>query len=91
MFGEIRRTLCIRPGKPGPSPKSSQPAVSQQGTLDHIWTDVQDAGTTTAYPLEDRLSAFSLTFCAGLPTYDSAEENLAQYRDNLAAYWRLKG
>jgi hypothetical protein len=22
--------------------KSSQPAVPQQGTLDHIWTDVQD-------------------------------------------------
>ena len=63
--------------------KSSQPAVPQRGTLDHIWTDIQDVGTTSAYPGEDRLSAFSLTLCAGLSTYDSAEENLAQHRDNL--------
>ena len=70
--------------------KSSQPADFQRGTLDHIWTDVQDAGTTSAYPWEDRLGAFSLTLCAGLSTYDSAEENPTQHRDNFAAYWRLR-
>jgi hypothetical protein len=70
--------------------KSSQLVVPQGGTLDHVWRNVQDAGTTSAYPWEERLSAFSLTLCAGLSTYDSAEENLAQHRDNFAAYWRLK-
>jgi hypothetical protein len=70
--------------------KSSQPADPQRGTLDRIWTDVQDAGTASVYPWEDRLSAFSLTLCAGLSTYASAEENIAQHHDNFAAYWRLR-
>jgi hypothetical protein len=70
--------------------KSSQLVVPQGGTLDHVWRNVQDAGTTSAYPWEERLSAFSLTLCAGLSTYNSAEENLGQHRDNFAAYWRLK-
>jgi hypothetical protein len=72
-------------------PKSSRPVVPQGGTLDHVWRNVQDAGITSAYPWKERLSAFSLTLCAGLSTYDSAEENLAQHRENFAAYWRLKG
>ena len=70
--------------------KPSQPVVPHGEALDHIWRNVQDAGTTSAYPWEERLSAFSLTLCAGLSTYDFAEENLVQHRDNFAAYWRLR-
>jgi hypothetical protein len=69
-------------------PQTSPPL--QQKALDAIWVTIQDAGTACAYTQEDRLTAFSLTLCAGLYTYNSAEDNLPQHCDNFAAYWKLR-
>ncbi|KAI9774468.1 MAG: hypothetical protein M1839_001701 [Geoglossum umbratile] len=70
--------------------KSDQPETSQKGTLSHIWADTQDNQSTCAYSEEERLSAFSLTLCAGLSTYKSAEDNLEQHNNDFAAYWNLQ-
>ena len=69
---------------------SSDPATRQKGTLDQIWTDTQDAGLSCPYTPQERVTAFSLTLCAGLSTYTAAEEDLSQHRDNFAAYWRRR-
>jgi hypothetical protein len=72
------------------APKSRQSETPQQETLDQIWTDMWNPGTTCAYAEKDRLISLSLTLCAGLYTYDAAEDNLAEHRNNFAAYWKLR-
>src|SRR5207249_670259 len=41
---------------------------------------------------QDLIDAFSLAICAGRTThsYEPAEKNMKQHRDNFAAYWKLR-
>ncbi|KAH7410531.1 heterokaryon incompatibility protein-domain-containing protein [Cadophora sp. MPI-SDFR-AT-0126] len=73
------------------------PAVLQAGFKDHLILDRVLAEVKTGlvnYPSngQDLADAFSLTICAGRTTYsyEPAEENMKQHRDNFAAYWKLR-
>lgn len=66
------------------------PASETQGVLKDIWnaTKYQE---TSVYPDSEAMEAFGLTLCAGLSTYQSAEDNIEQHRQDRAAYFRLLG
>lgn len=72
------------------APKPRQSETPREATFDQIWTDIWNPGNACAYAEENRLISLSLTLCAGMYTYDAAEDNLDQHRDNFAAYWKLR-
>jgi Heterokaryon incompatibility protein (HET) len=63
-----------------------QPKSVSQGTLAHIWTELQEGISSSPQSSEACLNALSLTLTAGLSGPNPAEENLSQHRDNFAAY-----
>ena len=73
-----------------PAVSSPQPGTEPHLALHSIWRHVQELAATspTAYGA-DWLTAFSLTFIAGISTYTCAEDNIAQHRRDFAAYFRL--
>jgi hypothetical protein len=66
---------------------TNKEALGARKTLDLIWKEVQDAEGPHFYGKEDRVTAFSLTLCAGLSTYRPADLNFAQHQREFAAYW----
>jgi hypothetical protein len=60
----------------------------EEGVIHRIWDDIHDPQTPCAYTEEEKTDAFSLTLCAGLSTYNSAEDNIEQHRADFAAFWK---
>jgi len=52
-----------------------------------IWEDINKPGVPCAYAEEGKRDAFSLTLCAGLSTYNCAEDNIEQHRADFSAFW----
>ena len=68
---------------------TSSTEIQRQRLLKLAWMVMQASHTTCAYPADKRLDAFSLTLCAGLFTYQCAEDHLQEHRSDFAAYWKL--
>jgi hypothetical protein len=60
--------------------------------LDRVLAEVKTGLVNYPSNGQDLIDAFSLAICAGRTTYsyEPAEENMKQHRDNFAAYWKLR-
>lgn len=62
-------------------------ADSQNSLLCRIMTEALAAENGQAYDPNDKLTALSLTLCAGLSRYRCAEDDINDHRKNFAAYY----
>lgn len=69
---------------------SKKSSPESYGVLKDVWAAVRDE-KASAYPNDQIIEVFSLTLCAGLSSYQSAEDNIEQHRQDRAAYFRLAG
>ncbi|KIW30604.1 uncharacterized protein PV07_06337 [Cladophialophora immunda] len=67
------------------------PAVDHQdGLLDHIMAEALAEASGQAYDADDKITALSLTLCAGLSRYRCAEDDLDQHCKDFAAYYKVR-
>jgi hypothetical protein len=66
-----------------------QTARSFRDIVAQIRAHVENQNTPCAYPVDQREGAVTLSLCAGLTTYLSAEENIEQHRANATTFFRL--
>jgi len=69
--------------------RSQQPNTPRPKVLEELWSIVNDTEKPSIYEGNEREHAFSLSLCAGLSTYNRAEDDIKQHRRDFAAYWRL--
>jgi len=82
--------LAASPAKLHTMASSAAASIPPNLALRKIWRYAHELGATSKTPYgSDQLTAFSLTLIAGITTYTSAEDNIAEHRRDFAAYFRL--